>query len=262
MLSGPLPPEFGDMDALIWLHVQNNPDISGPLPHELTSLTELEELVAGGTGLCASTEPEFRAWLNDVVAKWRVPSCGAEGHAEAYLTQATQSREYPVPLGGRRERAAARLRHVRGGDDREHPAGPGHVLRGRGGGAHGGHPRRLVRDSDGSSGGRTRPLGQRRDPGRGDSGRASRWSWRSTPTGPSMRRSAWRSASPPKGRASGGGEGGAPVVPDPGPVRLDRGQQPGGRGVRRRRPRRTTTSSLSSTPCSRSASSRSRNTRA
>ena len=98
MLSGPVPPEFGDLDALIWLHLQNNPDLSGPLPDELTSLTALEELIAGDTGLCAPTEPEFRAWLNDVVAKWRVPSCGAEGHAEAYLTQATQSREYPVPL--------------------------------------------------------------------------------------------------------------------------------------------------------------------
>ncbi len=98
MLSGPVPPEFGDLDALIWLHLQNNPDLSGPLPDELTSLTALEQLIAGGTGLCAPTDAEFRAWLNDVVAKWRVQSCGAEGHAEAYLTQATQSREFPVPL--------------------------------------------------------------------------------------------------------------------------------------------------------------------
>ena len=98
LLSGPLPTEFGDFGALELLHVQNNPDLSGPLPDELTSLTALEELIAGGTGLCAPTDAEFRAWLNDVVAKWRVPSCGAEGHAEAYLTQATQSREYPVPL--------------------------------------------------------------------------------------------------------------------------------------------------------------------
>ncbi|WP_420636039.1 leucine-rich repeat domain-containing protein [Candidatus Palauibacter sp.] len=98
MLSGPVPPEFGGMDALIWLHIQNNPDLSGPLPDELTSMTALEELIAYDTGLCAPAEPEFRAWLNDVVAKWRVQSCGAEGHAEAYLTQATQSREYPVPL--------------------------------------------------------------------------------------------------------------------------------------------------------------------
>ncbi|WP_420635129.1 leucine-rich repeat domain-containing protein [Candidatus Palauibacter sp.] len=98
MLSGPVPPELGDASRLVWLHVQNNPDLSGPLPDELTSMTALEELIAYDTGLCAPTEPEFRAWLNDVVAKWRVRSCGAEGHAEAYLTQATQSREFPVPL--------------------------------------------------------------------------------------------------------------------------------------------------------------------
>ena len=98
MLSGPIPPEFGDLDQLLWLHVHNNPDMSGPLPDELTAMTELEELVAYGTGLCAPTDAEYRAWLNDTVAKWRVRPCGAEGQAEAYLTQAIQSREYPVPL--------------------------------------------------------------------------------------------------------------------------------------------------------------------
>ena len=97
-LSGPVPPEFGGMEALLWLHLHNNPDLAGPLPDELTGMTALEELIAYETGLCAPTEPEFRAWLNEVVAKWRVPSCGAEGYAEAHLIQATQSTEYPVPL--------------------------------------------------------------------------------------------------------------------------------------------------------------------
>ncbi|WP_419948336.1 Ig-like domain-containing protein [Candidatus Palauibacter sp.] len=97
MLSGSLPPELAATDMhRLWL--QNNPDLTGPLPGELTELTELWELVAGGTGLCAPTDPEFRAWLNEVVAKWRVRSCGAEGYAEAHLIQATQSTEYPVPL--------------------------------------------------------------------------------------------------------------------------------------------------------------------
>ena len=97
LLSGALPPELGATDMhRLWL--QNNPDLSGPLPDEFTQWTELWELVAGGTGLCAPTDPEFRAWLNEVVAKWRLRSCGAEGHAEAHLIQATQSTEYPVPL--------------------------------------------------------------------------------------------------------------------------------------------------------------------
>ena len=97
-LSGPLPPEFGAMESLIWLHLQNNPELSGPLPAELTSMLTLEELIAHETGLCAPTEPEFRSWLNDVVTKWRVPSCGAEARAEAFLIQSIQSTEYPVPL--------------------------------------------------------------------------------------------------------------------------------------------------------------------
>ena len=58
----------------------------------------LEQLFAHETGLCAPTEPEIRTWLNDVVTKWRVRSCGAEAHAEAFLIQSTQSTEYPVPL--------------------------------------------------------------------------------------------------------------------------------------------------------------------
>ena len=97
-LSGPLPPEWGGMDDLILLHLQNNPDLSGPLPAELSALEDLEELIAYETGLCAPTEPEFRTWLNDVVYKWRVPSCGAQAQAGAYLIQAAQSTEYPVPL--------------------------------------------------------------------------------------------------------------------------------------------------------------------
>ncbi|WP_420636223.1 leucine-rich repeat domain-containing protein [Candidatus Palauibacter sp.] len=98
MLDGSLPPEFGDLVALRSLHVRYNPDLSGPLPDELTALAALEDLQAGGTGLCAPTDPEFRAWLNEVVTKWRVRSCGTESHAEAHLIQATQSPEFPVPL--------------------------------------------------------------------------------------------------------------------------------------------------------------------
>lgn len=98
MLSGPLPPALGGLKDLIWLHLQNNPDLSGPLPAELTSLEELRELIAYETGLCAPIDPETRTWLNDVVYKWRVPSCGAAVNAGAFLIQATQSIEYPVPL--------------------------------------------------------------------------------------------------------------------------------------------------------------------
>ncbi len=98
MLSGPLPPELGDAAALEALWLQNNPDLSGPLPEQFTSLEELDQLITAGTDLCWPQTPEFRDWLTFTVHKWRMPGCGAEGHAEAYLTQAVQSREHPVPL--------------------------------------------------------------------------------------------------------------------------------------------------------------------
>ena len=95
-LSGPIPPEFGDLRRLRKLNLRNNPELSGPLPESLTSL-RLREFFAGGTGLCAPDEPAFRSWLESIL-KRRVLHCGAGGRAEAYLTQAVQSRDYPVPL--------------------------------------------------------------------------------------------------------------------------------------------------------------------
>ncbi|MXW56449.1 MAG: hypothetical protein F4Z59_07215 [Gemmatimonadales bacterium] len=98
VLSGPVPPAFGDLGNLAWLHIWNNPELRGSLPDELIKLTKLRELIAYETALCAPTEPAFRTWLQDVVARWRLPSCGAEVHAEAHLIQSTQSTEHPVPL--------------------------------------------------------------------------------------------------------------------------------------------------------------------
>ena len=96
MFSGSVPPEFGSLSTLRQLQLQDNAELSGPLPEALTSLG-VEEFLAGGTALCAPDEPAFRTWLESIV-KLRVRRCGAEGRAEAYLTQAVQSRDYPVPL--------------------------------------------------------------------------------------------------------------------------------------------------------------------
>ena len=98
MLSGPLPPGLGDAGALEVLWLQNNPDLAGPLPDNFTQLEELFELVAEGTGLCMPQTPAFRTWLQSALPKYRIRVCGSEAHAEAYLTQAAQSREFPVPL--------------------------------------------------------------------------------------------------------------------------------------------------------------------
>ena len=95
-LAGPLPPAFGRMSSLKRLGLTNNARMEGPLPHELTALGRLEAILAGGTQLCAPPDPGFQAWLARVHSR-RVTPCNPAPTA-AYLTQAVQSREYPVPL--------------------------------------------------------------------------------------------------------------------------------------------------------------------
>ena len=97
-LAGPLPPELGNASELYRLWVQGNADLSGPLPEGLTQLEELWELIAEDTGLCMPRTPAFRNWTESVYFKYRIRVCGGEAHAEAYLIQSVQSREFPVPL--------------------------------------------------------------------------------------------------------------------------------------------------------------------
>ena len=95
-LTGPVPPEFGGLAALRELFLAANADMSGPLPRSLTGLVALESLQAGGTGLCAPSDIGFLEWL-DALASRRVALCDGVT-AMAYLVQAVQSREFPVPL--------------------------------------------------------------------------------------------------------------------------------------------------------------------
>ncbi len=96
-LEGPVPPEFGGMSSLRELSIGNNLAMSGPLPGDLAALDQLEALLAGGTDLCAPSDPNFQSWLEGV-PKLRIAPCAEDGPPAAYLTQAVQSREYPVPL--------------------------------------------------------------------------------------------------------------------------------------------------------------------
>ena len=96
-LTGPVPPEFGGMSRLRWLSLTNNSGMSGPLPATLTDLLQLETLLAGSTDLCAPPDPGFQAWLEGVHRR-RVAACAKGDPPMAYVTQAVQSREYPVPL--------------------------------------------------------------------------------------------------------------------------------------------------------------------
>ena len=94
-LEGAIPAEFGAMTELEWLWVALNPGLSGPLPASLVALGGLESFRAGDTGLCATADEDFLAWLNGIDFQ-RVARC--EGGATVYLTQPVQSLKFPVPL--------------------------------------------------------------------------------------------------------------------------------------------------------------------
>ena len=96
-LSGPLPATFGRLSQLEYILVSNNPRMSGVLPGSLQSLGPMELFVAGGTALCAPNSAGFREWLA-TVRHWRIRSCPTSDRSHAYLTQAVQSLQYPVPL--------------------------------------------------------------------------------------------------------------------------------------------------------------------
>ena len=100
-LAGPVPPEFGGLMRLRSLALQTNADMSGALPASLTNLAALETFQTSGTALCAPSDTGFLEWLQGVPNR-RVPLCDGEP-AVAYLVQAVQSREFPVPLVGGEE---------------------------------------------------------------------------------------------------------------------------------------------------------------
>ena len=96
-LTGSIPAELGRLANLKELGVANNVRMSGALPESLTALRQLDALAAGGTGLCAPSDPAFQAWLAGI-RKRRVAICDGGNAAMAYLVQAVQSRDNPVPL--------------------------------------------------------------------------------------------------------------------------------------------------------------------
>ena len=95
-LSGNIPPELGQLKNLKTLSLGFNGALSGTLPNALTGLS-LESLQVDETLLCSPQDPGFQAWLRAIPFS-RVPNCARSDEAAAYLVQATQSLEYPVPL--------------------------------------------------------------------------------------------------------------------------------------------------------------------
>ncbi len=96
LLSGAIPPELGNLNSLQSLNLASNGGLSGSLPHTFTGLA-LESLQLKETLLCVPQDAEFQAWLREIPDS-RVPNCIFTDVSTAYLTQATQSLEYPVPL--------------------------------------------------------------------------------------------------------------------------------------------------------------------
>ena len=96
-LTGPIPPELVNLTSLTELNLSGNSGMAGILPTELTGLGRLRTLLAGGTDLCAPSNPDFQTWIEGIY-RLRVATCANDSAANAYLTQTVQSREYPVPL--------------------------------------------------------------------------------------------------------------------------------------------------------------------
>ena len=96
-LSGGIPPELGEMDKLYELKLSYNENLSGPIPQELTTSTTLRTLFLEGTQICAPENERVDEWLGNLEVA-RVERCGPPAGSVVYLTQATQSLDYPVPL--------------------------------------------------------------------------------------------------------------------------------------------------------------------
>ena len=99
-LTGGIPPELGGLASLRVLNLAHNAGVSGTLPAAWTSF-KMSRLQLGGTGLCAPLDAAFQSWLRSIPLR-RVSVCperaGGEARAEAYIVQAIQSFEFPVPL--------------------------------------------------------------------------------------------------------------------------------------------------------------------
>ena len=93
-LEGALPDSIEKMTRLRHLWVGNNAGLSGPVPTGMTALDNLKSFKSGGTDLCAPQDADFLTWLSGVPFH-RLGRCDM---ASAYLTQAVQSRKFPVPL--------------------------------------------------------------------------------------------------------------------------------------------------------------------
>ena len=96
-LAGEIPPSLGSLENLLLLDLSGNTRMSGVISTRLADLRRLTTFMAEGTGLCAPPDARFLGWLDRLVRR-RLASCHAGTASSAYLTQAVQSRTFPVGL--------------------------------------------------------------------------------------------------------------------------------------------------------------------
>ena len=75
--TGSLPAEIGRLRNLARLNVASNPELSGPLPLSLASLS-LESLRVNGTQLCVPLSEAFQEWLGEIADLSEVEGCPDE----------------------------------------------------------------------------------------------------------------------------------------------------------------------------------------
>ena len=97
-LTGEIPAGLGTLANLEELSLANNPDLFGTLP--LANLVKLKELVLGGSEICVPDDSATRLRLRSMWKQY-VPICKMPAEtatATAYVVQAVQSADVPVPL--------------------------------------------------------------------------------------------------------------------------------------------------------------------
>ncbi len=100
-LTGQIPQELGRLENLRLLDLRDNP-LSGPIPQTFIDLA-LESFSLENTQLCMPQNEALKAWLKSIPHRQFAypPPCPRIVRHEkpaAYLTQASQSFKYPVPL--------------------------------------------------------------------------------------------------------------------------------------------------------------------
>ena len=97
-LTGEIPPELGNLANLEVLWLGSNPDLFGTL--SLATLVKLREIVVGGTKICVPGDFAVQLRLRSMWKQY-VPICKTPAEtatATAYIVQAVQSADVPVPL--------------------------------------------------------------------------------------------------------------------------------------------------------------------